>query len=212
MADRVAEALFGKTRRNVLSLLFSRPDEQFYMRQIARMTGVSTASVQHELARLTEAELVIRSPDGKQVYYRANTSSPVFSEIRSLMEKTVGAVAVLRTTLSDLSREDRVDIAFIYGSVAAGTHGASSDVDVLIIGDIKLTKIIPSLRAAQDRLGREINPSIYPAGEFRGRAADREHFVSSVLIGPKIMLIGSENDLERLVAESLDQRAQTESA
>lgn len=205
MADRVAEALFGKTRRNVLSLLFSRPDERFYMRQIARMTGVSTASVQHELARLTEAELVIRSPDGKQVYYRANTASPVFNEIRSLMEKTVGAVAVVRTTLSDLSREDRIDVAFIYGSVATGTHGASSDVDVLIIGDIKLTKIMPSLRVAQDRLGREINPSIYPAGEFRARAVDGEHFVSSVLVGPKIMLIGSENDLERLAAESLDQ-------
>lgn len=205
MADRVAEALFGKTRRNVLSLLFGRPDERFYMRQIARMTGVSTASVQHELARLTEAELVIRTPDGKQVYYCANTASPVFNEVRGLMERTVGAVAVVRSTLSDLSREGGIDVAFIYGSVATGTHGASSDVDVLIIGDIKLTKIMPSLRVAQDRLGREINPSIFPAGEFQTRAVDGEHFVSSVLVGPKIMLIGSENDLERLVAESLDQ-------
>ena len=198
MADRVAEALFGKTRRNVLSLLFGRSDEQFYMRQIARMTGVSTASVQHELARLTEAELVIRSPDGKQVYYRANTVSPVFSEIRSLMEKTVGAVAVLRTTLSELSGEGRIDLAFLYGSFASGTQVSASDVDVMVIGDTTLSELIPVLRQAQDRLGREINPSVYPRAEFQERLRAGEHFVSRVLERPKIMLIGTEDELEKL--------------
>ena len=198
MADRVAEALFGKTRRNVLSLLFGRPDEQFYMRQIARMTGVSTASVQHELARLTEAELVIRSPDGKQVYYRANTSSPVFSEIRSLMEKTVGAVAVLRSALSELTGEGRIDLAFLYGSFASGTQVSASDVDVMVIGDTTLSELIPVLRQAQDRLGREINPSVYPRAEFQERLRAGEHFVSRVLERPKIMLIGTEDELEKL--------------
>jgi predicted nucleotidyltransferase len=198
VADRVAEALFGKTRRNVLSLLFGRPDEQFYMRQIARMTGVSTASVQHELARLTEAELVIRSPDGKQVYYRANTVSPVFSEIRNLMEKTVGAVAVLRTTLSELSGEGRIDLAFLYGSFASGTQVSASDVDVMVIGDTTLSELIPVLRQAQDRLGREINPSVYPRAEFQERLRAGEHFVSRVLERPKIMLIGTEDELEKL--------------
>lgn len=203
MSDRVAEALFGKTRRNVLSLLFGRPDERFYMRQVARMTGASVAAVQHELARLTTAQLVVRTPEGKQVYYRANTESPVFNEIRGLMDKTVGAVAVVRSTLSGLAGEGRIDIAFIYGSVASGTYHAFSDVDVMIIGEIKLSKIIPALRVAQDRLGREINPTIYPGEELRMRLTDREHFVTQVMDGPKIILIGSENDLERLAAEPL---------
>ncbi len=203
MADRVAEALFGKTRRNVLSLLFGRPDERFYMRQVARMTGASVAAVQHELARLTTAQLVVRTPEGKQVYYRANTESPVFNEIRGLMDKTVGAVAVVRSTLSGLAGEGRIDIAFIYGSVASGTYDALSDVDVMIIGKIKLLEIIPALRVAQDRLGREINSTIYPGEELRMRLTDREHFVTQVMDGPKIILIGSENDLKRLAAEPL---------
>jgi DNA-binding transcriptional ArsR family regulator len=203
VSDRVAEALFGKTRRNILSLLFGRPDERFYMRQVARMTGASVAAVQHELARLTTAQLVVRTPEGKQVYYRANTESPVFNEIRGLMDKTVGAVAVVRSTLSRLAGEGRIDIAFIYGSVASGTYEAVSDVDVMIIGEIKLSEIIPALRVAQDRLGREINPTIYPGEELRMRLTDREHFVTQVMDGPKIILIGSENDLERLAAEPL---------
>jgi len=203
MADRVAEALFGKTRRSVLSLLFGRPDERFYMRQVARMTGASVAAVQYELARLSSAQLVVRAPEGKQVYFRANTESPVFNEIRGLMDKTVGAVSVVQSALSGLVGEGRIDIAFIYGSVASGTYDAYSDVDVMIIGEIKLLEIIPALRVAQDRLGREINPTIYPGEELRMRLSDREHFVTQVMDGPKIVLIGSENDLERLVAESL---------
>jgi hypothetical protein len=203
MADRVAEALFGKTRRSVLSLLFGRPDERFYMRQVARMTGASVAGVQYELARLATAQLVVRAPEGKQVYFRANTESPVFNEIRGLMDKTVGAVSVVQSALSGLVGEGRIDIAFIYGSVASGTYDAYSDVDVMIIGEIKLLEIIPALRVAQDRLGREINPTIYPGEELRMRLTDREHFVTQVMDGPKIILIGSENDLERLVAEPL---------
>jgi DNA-binding transcriptional ArsR family regulator len=203
MADRVAEALFGKTRRSVLSLLFGRPDERFYMRQVARITGASVAAVQYELARLAAAQLVVRAPEGKQVYFRANTESPVFNEIRGLMDKTVGAVFVVQSALSGLVGEGRIDIAFIYGSVASGTYDAYSDVDVMIIGEIKLLEIIPALRVAQDRLGREINPTIYPGEELRMRLTDREHFVTQVMDGPKIILIGSENDLERLVAESL---------
>jgi len=203
MADRIAKALFGKTRRNVLSLLFGRPDERFYMRQVARETASSVAAVQYELARLTTAQLVIRTPDGKQVYYRANTESPVFQELRSLMDKTVGAVAVVRSVLSGLASEGRVEIAFIYGSVASGTHVSLSDVDVMIIGEIKLLKIVPALRVAQDQLGREINPTIYPAEELRRKLMDGEHFVNRVLNGPKIMLIGTEDELERLAGESL---------
>ena len=203
MADRVAEALFGKTRRSVLSLLFGRPDERFYMRQVARMTGASVAAVQYELARLATAQLVVRAPEGKQVYFRANTESPVFNEIRGLMDKTVGAVSVVQSALSGLVGEGRIDIAFIYGSVASGTYDAYSDVDVMIIGEIKLLEIIPALRVAQDRLGREINPTIYPGEELRMRLTDREHFVTQVMDGPKIILFGSENDLERLVAEPL---------
>jgi predicted nucleotidyltransferase len=203
MADRVAEALFGKTRRNVLSLLLGRPDERFYMRQVARRIGASVAAVQHELARLATAELVIRTPEGKQVYYQANRASPVFNELQGLMEKTVGVVSVVRSTLEGLASEGRIDMAFIYGSFASGTHDSLSDVDVLIIGEIKLLSIIPALRTAQDRLGREINSTIYPAAEFRMRLMHGEHFASRVLERPKIMLIGSENDLERLAGESL---------
>lgn len=173
------------------------------MRQIARLTGISTAAAQYELKRLATAELVTRDREGKQVYYQANASSPVFAEIQGLMAKTLGALAVVRNELSDLAAGGRIDVAFIYGSFATGAQASASDVDLMVIGDASLSELIPGLRAAQDQIGREINPTAYPKVEFQERLKAGEHFISRVLERPKVMLIGTEDELEELAGESL---------
>ena len=203
MNDPVAEALFGRARRNILALLYGRPEERFYMRQIARLAEVSPATVQYELSRLEKAQLVVRTREGRQVYYQANTASPVFSELQGLMEKTLGVVAAVRHALSDLADHGRIEFGFIYGSFASGTQTSESDVDLMVIGDTNLAELIPALRGVQDRLGREINPTVYPTGEFQERLNAREHFVSRVLERPKVMLIGTEDGLAELAGESL---------
>jgi predicted nucleotidyltransferase len=203
MTDPVAEALFGRARRNVLALLYGQPDERFYMRQIARITEVSAATAQYELSRLEKAQLVIRTREGRQVYYRANTASPVFFELQGLMEKTLGAVGALRNALAYLADQGRIELAFIYGSFASGTQKSDSDVDLMVIGNTTLSELIPLLREVQDRLAREINPTVYPTGEFQERLNAREHFVTRVLERPKVMLIGTEDGLAELAGESL---------
>ena len=203
MTDEIASSLFGRTRRNILALLFGRPDEAFYLRQVARETGAGVGAVQRELAGLTRAGLITRTPRGIQVFFQADRSSPVFSEIKSLMEKTTGLADVVRSALAELDARGLVSFAFLYGSVATGTHGPSSDVDLMIIGDTKLLELIPAVREAQDRLGREINPTVYPVAELQDRLKARDHFISRVLERPKIMLIGTENELEKLAGVSL---------
>jgi len=197
----VAEALFGLTRRKVLALLFGRPDEDFYLRQLARETGSSAGTLQREMGKLVAAGLVTRRPRGKQVFYQANRESPVFAEIRGLMEKTAGLADVVRASLVDFADAGRIALAFIYGSIAAGTHGSSSDVDLMLVGDLRLTELIPTLRAAQVRVGREINPTIYSAAEFQDRLRVGEHFLSQTVARPRIMLIGTENELAKLAGE-----------
>ncbi len=193
--DSVAEALFGKTRRRVLALLFGRPHETFYLRQIARETGAGVGAVQRELDRLTQAGVITRAPDGRQVYFRANPDTPVFDELQGLMAKTAGIADVLRSALLPL---EKIDVAFIYGSVASGSHATYSDIDMMIVGDVTLHELLPLLRPAQERLAREINPTIYTPGEFLSKRGGRQHFVSRVLDEPKIFIIGADDDLERL--------------
>lgn len=203
MDDRAAEVLFGKTRRNVLALLFGNPDDEFYLRQVSRESGESLGGVQHELARLTEAGLVTRTPRGKHVYYRANRHSPVFEEIRGLVEKTSGLANLVGSSIAELAAERQFAFAFIYGSVATGTHGSASDVDLMIVGDVTLRELVPALRIAQERLGREVNPVVYSPEEFEKRLKAREHLLSRILEGPKIMLIGAESELAELAGRPI---------
>lgn len=41
--------LFGKTRRAVLALTFGRPEDAFYVRQVARYAATGNSMVQREL-------------------------------------------------------------------------------------------------------------------------------------------------------------------
>jgi uncharacterized protein len=196
--DRTSEALFGKTRRGVLALLFGRPDESFYLREIIRQTGGGAGAVQRELAHLHRAGLIERLPRGSQVHYRANSVSPVFPELRALVAKTTGAADVLRAALGPLSEAGAIQFAFVYGSMAKGEQGPDSDIDLMVIGDVGFADLVQSLQSAQRVLGREINPTIYTVADYRAGLAGRAHFLTSVVRRPKLMLVGRSDELEGL--------------
>jgi predicted nucleotidyltransferase len=196
--DRISRLLFGSTRRAVLALLLGRPDERFYLREIVRATGGAVGAVQRELKQLVDAGLVEREARGHQVYFSANRNAAIFSELQAIMEKTAGAVDVLRASLATLVSQGRVDLAFVYGSVATGKKTARSDIDLLIVGDTSLKETVPALRAAETRLGREINPIVYPVNEFRDKVDHGAPFLKRVLAGPKLFVAGDDRVLKRL--------------
>ena len=191
-----ARILLGKSRAAVLGILYGRPDESFYTRQIARAAGTSVGTVQRELGTLTAAGILSRSVSGHQVYYRANAGCPIFPELKGLLAKTAGLADVLRKAIAPLSR--KVRLAFVYGSLAGGTAGARSDVDLMVVGDATFSEVVAALEPAQEQLGREINPTVYPAREFRAKCAAGHHFLKTVLGGPKILLLGGPRELVRL--------------
>src|SRR5688500_18570559 len=164
--DGIAEALFGQTKRRVLALLFGRPESAFYLREIARETGSGTGAVQRELAQLVAAGLIRRSRQGQHVYFSADPASPVYDEMRSLLAKTAGVADVLRGALAGLASKGEVLVAFIYGSVAAGRHTSASDNDLMGVGRGGLADLLPALGPTQERLGREVNPTIYRPEEL----------------------------------------------
>ena len=198
LPSEVGDILFGRTRRAVLGLLLGRPDERFHMREIFRRVASGSGAVQRELGHLVEAGLVRRTSEGRQVYFSANADAVVFRELQAIMEKTTGAAEVLRSELAPLVSSGQVVLALVYGSIAAGSQTASSDVDLLVLGEATLTDIVPAVRAAEARLGREVNPSVYPVGEFRKRLKGGAAFLSRVVSGPKLFIAGDEHDLERL--------------
>ena len=197
-SDGVAKVLFGQTRRDVLALLLGWPDERFYLREILRTIGGGTGAVQRELKQLVEAGLVGREREGHQVYFSANRESAIFSELQGIVQKTAGISDVLRASLAPGLRGERVSVAFVYGSVARGDQTARSDVDLMVVGDVTLADLVPLIRVAERKLGREVNPSVYPVKEFTAGLKRGAHFLKRVVAGPKLLVEGSERPLDRL--------------
>jgi DNA-binding transcriptional ArsR family regulator len=203
--DTLSSTLFNKTRKAVLALLLSHADESFYVRQIVKVAGIGQGTVQRELARLTEAGLLVRERRGNLVFFRANRGCPIFKELKALITKTSGAVEVLRQAFVKLS--GKILAAFVHGSVAIGTDRAGSDLDLVVIGEASFAEVVAALRSAEDVLGREINPTVYSAEEYREKLAAKHHFVTHLLKAPKVFLIGDERDIERLGKKRLGRTA-----
>jgi predicted nucleotidyltransferase len=198
MHQSLSPLLFPEYRRRVLALMLLRPDESLHGREIARRTGLPAGTITRELTKLADAGLLDRTKRGNQQVYRANTESPVYKELASILRKTSGVADVLTQALAPAAAN--LHSAFIFGSVARGQETSGSDVDVMLIGDIGFREAVELLHPCQDSLGREVNPKLFSAREFHDKAAI-EPFLIDVLSKPKIFLIGDAHDLDQLAGK-----------
>ena len=115
----LADALFTKTQQRVLRVFFGQPERSFYASELIRDARTGSGAAQRELARLEASGLIVARRIGHQKHYQANAASPLYSELRNIVMKTVGLAEPLRDALKPLSSAIRA--AFVYGSVAKAT-------------------------------------------------------------------------------------------
>jgi predicted nucleotidyltransferase len=156
MKEGPSEALFSKTQRGVLGLLFGNPDRSFYTNEIMRHVRAGIGAVQRELERLVSAGLLTVSRMGNQKHYQANRESAIFDEIAAIVSKTMDAAAgvqglaaresrapyslgpqargfhVPKGRLTAICRRHRVKRLGVFGSAARGDLTESSDLDLLV--------------------------------------------------------------------------------
>ena len=190
----LSDALFTATQQRVLGCLFGQPGRSFSISELIQTTGAGSGAVQRELARLSGSGLLSVEQLGKQKLYRANPASPIHDEIVAIVRKTFGLAMPLRDALTPLA--DRLHAAFVFGSVAKGTDTASSDIDLMLVSDaLTYADAMAALHPLMERLGREINPTLYTRAELRKRIAEGNSFVTRVLAQPRLWLIGNDDAL-----------------
>ena len=190
------EAIFPRVRAELLRLLFADPAKEFHLRELCRLSDLSIGTIQQEVGKLTAADLLVARRDGNRLYYRAITQHPIFPELQGIALKTTGLREQLAEALADVPD---IEIAFIFGSAAAGTTGAGSDVDVLVVGKVGLRSLAPKLRPVTSRLGREINPHILSRETLAAKARAGDAFITNVLAAKKLWIIGDTDELGKLV-------------
>lgn len=185
-------ALFPQVRQRLLSILLGQPERSFYANELIRQAGSGIGAVQRELQSLAAAGIVKAEMRGNQKHYQANEASPIFSELRSIISKTLGIPEIVRDALMPIA--DRISWAMLYGSAASGQLHAGSDIDVMVVSDqLTLEDLYRVLAGAETRSSRKINPTLYTSGEFRTRKLAGNHFLSKVLQGHHLSLIGSDS-------------------
>lgn len=186
--------MFTTTQQRVLGMFFGQPERSFYASELIRDAGTGSGAAQRELAKLEKSGLIVARRIGRQKHYQANAASPLFSELRSIVLKTVGLAEPLRDALKPLSAVIRA--AFVYGSVAKATDQSASDIDLMIISDsLTYGEVFGALERATQTVGRKVNPTVYTVAEFSKRTQTENAFVTRVLEQPKLWVIGSEHDI-----------------
>ena len=187
----LADALFPSTRQRVLATLFGRPGRSFYAAEVIALARAGSGSVQRELADMTQVGLLTCTKVGHQKHYQANSASPVFNELCSLVLKTVGLADALRQALAPLANQ--ISMAFVFGSIAKAQDSAHSDVDVLLVSNtLSYGDVFAALEPASQALSRTINPALYTEADFKARKLSDNAFITRVMQQPKIWLIGQE--------------------
>jgi predicted nucleotidyltransferase len=193
----LSDALFTKVQQRVLSIIFGQPDRVFFGNEIIRLAGVGIGAVTRELDKLVSSGLITVTRTGNQKHYQANPSSPIYTELRGIVLKTFGVSDLLRQALIPFA--ERIQVAFVYGSVAKGHDTAKSDIDLMVVSDeVGYPDLFTVLSDAEKDLGRQINPTIYTHADWEKRRAEGNDFIARIMEQPKIFILGTDNDVSQL--------------
>ncbi|MCX5689931.1 MAG: nucleotidyltransferase domain-containing protein [Planctomycetota bacterium] len=192
----ILDALFPRTRQEVLAATFLQQERWWYLRDLARHLSLTPSSLQRELAQLISVGLLSARKDGNRHYFRANSEHPIHAELRAIFNKTQGIDHTIRELVFTPAVRG-VEVALVFGSVARGEEDASSDIDLLVIGSARTSALNARIRKAELQLGRPINLVVFPRDEFAAKVRVGHHFVTQVMQQPKLYLVGTEDDLAK---------------
>jgi predicted nucleotidyltransferase len=190
----LSSILFTEYRSRVLGLLLLHPERSYYLREIARLTATVPGTLKREMDKLLEVDLLTVKKVGNQNHYQANRECPIYEDLSNVLRKTSGLSDVLIAALLPLS--EKIQSAFVFGSVASGKVNAKSDIDLMLIGEVTYPEVVLLLHPLQEQLGREINPKIYADKEWSKLVKDNGAFVHDVLRKQKLFIIGNEQQLQ----------------
>jgi len=204
----IAHAILTDSQARLWPWIFGRPQQDFHLNELKRLTGLGSASLQRELNRLVNAGLITSHTLGNLRLFRANAQSPIYSELITITQKVLGVSAELLRVLEPY--QSHLLWAALYGSVAKAEDTASSDIDVMLVGDkLRLSEVLNWLAPAEQALGRKINPTLYTVNEFVKRLKEPDSFVNKITKQPHEVLIGNLDGFRRTQKLSQSRPTQT---
>ncbi|MFI5345746.1 MAG: nucleotidyltransferase domain-containing protein [Elusimicrobiota bacterium] len=196
MADLLEGIFASRTRARLIAAFAMRPGERLYLREAARLIKADVRAVKVELDRLERLGFLKRETSGNRRYMQVNQAFTLYPELKAMVIKTAGLGGSLRAALTQLSG---IRFAFVYGSVAKGEETPESDLDLFIVGKVSGPLVHKALAGTKAALSREVNTSRFTLEEVQARLKKGDSFIKDVLKGPKIFIIGTEDEFTRVL-------------
>lgn len=188
----LADLIISRVRIKILQLFLLNPGKIFHVREIVRQTEEEINAVRRELAHLERHGMVAKEPRGNRLYYSFRKDYPLYFDLLELVVKTSN---LGEDILKNKNKLGKIKFAMLSGKFARGKGGGADEVDLLVVGNVVLPELSQLVRKEEARRGREINYTVMTEEEFNFRKKRRDPFVISILDGPRVMIIGDEEEL-----------------
>ena len=185
--DKSAIVLFGKTRRAILTQVLLN-QRGFRLRELARLTGISSGAIQQDINKLLDGGILERIQEHGQITYHANTHSQIYPELRAIVQKTMGEAVAIREALAPFG--DKIEAAFIYGSTASHKAGPASDIDLFVIGSQPYIDLVKALHGVEEKAEKPVNMTLLTREQFEEKRNDGDRFIAGILAKPMLAVKG----------------------
>ncbi|MBI2020360.1 hypothetical protein HYS94_02970 [Candidatus Daviesbacteria bacterium] len=186
------ELFVSRVRVKILQLFLTSEDSLFHVREIVRRVDEEINAVRRELARMEKYDMVSSEWRANRRLYRFRKDYIFYRELLGLVAKTSGLGGNI---IKNRAKLGRIKFAFISTRFLKGGQATASDVDLLLVGSLILPELQSVIADEQAKRETEINYSYMDEAEFKFRVKRRDPFILRVLIQPKVMLLGDEDEL-----------------
>lgn len=186
------ELFVSRVRVKILQLFLTSPEELLHVREIVRRVSEEINAVRRELARMEKFGMVSSEWRANRRLYRFKKEYIFYKELLGLVSKTSGLGGNI---VKGKLKLGKIKYAFLSTRFLKGGKAGAEDVDLLIVGQIVLPELQAIVADEQAKREAEINYSYMDEAEFQFRVRRRDPFILRVLIQPKVMLIGDEEEL-----------------
>ncbi|OGK11814.1 hypothetical protein A2954_05155 [Candidatus Roizmanbacteria bacterium RIFCSPLOWO2_01_FULL_37_12] len=182
----------SKARRKILQLFFQNPNSSFYLRKIVRDIGEEVNAVKRELDILSQAKLLHKEKRLNKIFYTLNKNYLLYDEFLRIFAKSAFLAELIYKNLSKIGK---VKFIVISTKFVKQTPIKEDEIYLLIVGIIVVPEVAAIVSEAEKQFGREVNYTVMAEEEFAFRKKNNDPFIWRFLKQPKVMLVGTEDDL-----------------
>jgi len=183
------DLITSKSRIILLEFFLQHPHQMFHVRECVRQTGDEINAVRRELQFLEKHRVLTKEPRANRIYYQLDPNYLFYFDLLAMGAKTVGLGKEIYENKAKLGK---IKYAMFSGRFVRRDEMSPDKVDFLMVGTIVLPELALLVRAEETRLEREINYTAMTEEEFTFRKQRKDPFITGILAGSRVMLLGDE--------------------